>query len=40
MINPISTTVDVGLATPATGAGPREARAKVEAFLAGNGGAP
>lgn len=39
MIDPISTIVDVGLATPATAAGPREAGASVEAFLAGHGGA-
>ncbi|MDC0674438.1 hypothetical protein [Nannocystis radixulma] len=40
MIDPISTIVDVGLATPAITAGPRDAGAKVEAFLAGHGGAP
>lgn len=39
MIDPTSTAVDVGLATRAA-AGPREAGAKVEAFLAGHGGAP
>lgn len=41
MIDPTSATVDVGLATRATAAGPREAGGtKVETFLAGHGGAP
>jgi len=40
MSDSISTAVDVGLATRATAAGPREAGAKVDAFVAGHGGAP
>ncbi len=39
MIDPIATAVDMGLATRAT-AGPREVGAKLEALLAGRGGAP